>query len=76
MEMILTKPIFKCRTDEKIFFQRLREVKNLLTITPKDEKLWLSCPDAHSHYVLKEIQTLSDIWNCEFIVTTSPKIHT
>ena len=68
----LDKPIFRCLTDEKVFFQRIHELKGLVQCTQKEETLYLSFLNEDCHAITQAIQPISDMWNTLFTVHISP----
>lgn len=68
----LDKPIFRCLTDEEVFFQRIDELKGLTQCTQKAETFYLSFLSVDHHAVIQAIQSISDMWNTQFTIQISP----
>ena len=71
MEIEITKPIFKCESDEEIFFQRLSEITGFQQIRIDNLALKLKVYNAEN--TLKEVRSICDLWHTSFEIIASKK---
>ena len=69
MQIEITKPIFKCESDEEIFFQRLNNVNGILAIDVEKSKLRIELNNADK--ALSEIRAICALWHSSITIIAS-----
>ncbi|TWX65096.1 hypothetical protein [Colwellia sp. C1TZA3] len=63
IEIEITAAVFKCQTDEDIFYQRLSKITGIKKIVTKDSKLIVSVFSTEKDQALADIRAICDIWH-------------
>tara|TARA_R110002167_G_scaffold251052_1_gene457198 strand:+ start:1150 stop:1368 length:219 start_codon:yes stop_codon:yes gene_type:complete len=65
-EIEITAAIFKCQTDEDIFYQKISTIAGVQKVITKDNKLYISVLSAQKNQALEDVSELCDIWHTSF----------
>ena len=70
MNIEIIKPVFKCTTDEEIFFQRITGIDGFRLVTANEKCLQVSVAESDKQVALDQIATICTLWNASFTVTS------
>ncbi|SEL54480.1 hypothetical protein SAMN05216262_11358 [Colwellia chukchiensis] len=65
-EIEITVGIFKCQSDQEIFYQRLSEVTGIAKIVHSENRVQIWVNDKQSPQAFKDVSALCDIWHLSF----------
>lgn len=67
----LMRPIFKCQTDEGVFFQRLSAISGIQKVIEHEDKITVSISDQPQNTTLEQLHDIANMWHITFTLTTS-----
>lgn len=59
----MARPIFKCETDEEIFFGRLHSLKGYENLASQGSNLYLNLTDKVDAETIQELHEICNFWN-------------
>lgn len=62
-EIEILGAVFKCQTDEDIFYQRLSEIKGIKKIVTHNSCQLVTIFDTHKKQTISDISEVCDIWH-------------
>jgi len=65
-EIEINPAIFKCQSDEDIFYQELSTVVGIQKVITKNSKLYVTVNSAEKCQAIADIRTICDIWHTSF----------
>lgn len=65
-EIEISAAIFKCKTDEEIFYQKLSNITGIQKVLTKNSKLYVSVSSEHKVKAIADIHTICDIWHASY----------
>ncbi|MBU2891722.1 hypothetical protein KO495_00125 [Colwellia sp. D2M02] len=60
--------VFKCKTDEQIFYERLAKTTGLTKITLHGEVIYIFVACEYQHSAIEELTALCDMWHGTYAV--------
>jgi len=70
IEIDITTTVFKCRTDEYIFYHKVSTIAGIQKVITQDNKLYVSVLSQHRNQALKDVSELCSIWHASFSLVT------
>ena len=62
------RPVFRCSTDEDVFFERVADVAGLQNMEVNDTEILLSVLTELSEDALEDIEAICDMWHAKYTV--------
>ena len=66
MEIEIVEPVFKCKNDEEVFFQRLSKISGFQEVVKINRRLHVSVFEGDHQHVLDQIQNICTLWHTSF----------
>ena len=70
IEIRIKTAVFKCQTDEDIFYQRLRQVTGVENVSVQNTLVCLLISNQYKTRALKEVTEICSIWHTSFEMLT------
>jgi hypothetical protein len=70
LEIKISEPTFKCKTDEEVFFQRIGEINGVQKVIRRGVRLYVTVFDSDKSIVLRQVQKVCDFWHTTFYIKT------
>ncbi len=67
MEIVMTRPVFKCAEDEVIFLARVKELPGFDYVLTKEQKLYLNFSDTPEPSTLVLLEDICAQWNSRLV---------
>jgi len=67
-EIKMIRPVFRCRTDEDVFHQRISEIAGIQNIEMSDSTIVLSILSQFNDDALNDVESICDMWHTTYKV--------
>jgi hypothetical protein len=69
----ITCPIFRCAEDEQIFFSRLYDFPNVVSVAIKPSCVYLTLADTANKTVVGDLKNICNMWGATFKPLTNDR---
>ncbi|MGB1261693.1 MAG: hypothetical protein ACPG52_02190 [Cognaticolwellia sp.] len=64
----ITDAVFKCQTDEEVFYQRLAQVSGIEKVTSENGKIYVTVATDEQSQAVDDIRAICHIWHASFSI--------
>lgn len=70
LEIEITPPTFRCKTDEEVFCQRIGEINGIQKVVRREKRFYVTVFDSDKSIVRHQVQKICDFWNTTYCIKT------